>query len=87
VYSPFGRQPEGWREADSFLLKEHSPGQRRPAQYRIKRSLDFAGSLTLLLILSPILLVIAALLKLTSPGPILFRQSRVGQMAKPFTML
>jgi lipopolysaccharide/colanic/teichoic acid biosynthesis glycosyltransferase len=87
VYSPFGRQPEGWREADSFLLHEHSPGQRRPAQYRIKRSLDFAGTLTLLLILSPILLLIAALVKLTSPGPILFRQSRVGQMAKPFTML
>ena len=29
VYSPFGSNPEGWREADSFLLQEHSPGQRR----------------------------------------------------------
>jgi lipopolysaccharide/colanic/teichoic acid biosynthesis glycosyltransferase len=86
VYTPFGRQ-EGWRETDSLLLHEHSPGQRRPAEYRIKRSLDFAGSVTLLLVLSPVFLLIAALLKLTSPGPILFRQTRMGQMAKPFTML
>ncbi len=60
---------------------------RRWTYYGIKRGMDIVGSLTLLLLLSPVFLVIAALLKLTSPGPILFRQARVGQMAKSFTML
>jgi lipopolysaccharide/colanic/teichoic acid biosynthesis glycosyltransferase len=53
----------------------------------IKRCLDVAGSLTLLLLLSPVFVLIALLMKLTSPGPILFRQTRIGQLAKPFTML
>jgi len=52
-----------------------------------KRALDIAGSVALLLVLAPVLLVIAALVKLTSPGPVFFRQVRVGEQAKPFTML
>jgi len=52
-----------------------------------KRGLDIAGSLALLLVLSPVLLVVAALVKLTSPGPILFRQTRVGEHGSPFKML
>ena len=87
VYPPAARHAEGWREAASVFVEEHSSGQRRPAHYPIKRSLDVAGSLTLLLVLSPVCLLTALLLKLTSPGPILFRQTRLGQMAKPFTML
>ena len=87
VYSPHSPRPQTWRAVQHFLVLQRSLYQRRPAHYRIKRSLDVAGSLTLLLILSPVFLLIAALLKLTSPGPILFRQTRVGQMAKPFTML
>ena len=43
-----------------------------------KRRLDFAGSLTLILLLSPVLLLITLLIKLTSRGPVLFRQKRVG---------
>ena len=53
----------------------------------IKRGLDVIGSLTLLVLLSPLLLLIATLVKSTSRGPILFRQMRIGQMTKPFTML
>ncbi len=52
-----------------------------------KRVLDIAGSAALLLVLAPVLLVIAALVKLTSRGPVFFRQVRVGQMGRPFTML
>ena len=69
------------------MVERHTPDARRTRRTRIKRGLDVAGSLALLLILSPVFLLIAALLKLTSPGSILFRQERVGQLAKPFTML
>jgi exopolysaccharide biosynthesis polyprenyl glycosylphosphotransferase len=53
----------------------------------IKRGLDIAGSLVLLLLTSPLFLLLAALVKFTSPGPVFFRQTRVGQMRKPFTCL
>lgn len=52
-----------------------------------KRALDIAGSLAMLALISPLLLVLAALVKVTSPGPVLFRQVRVGRGARPFTML
>jgi lipopolysaccharide/colanic/teichoic acid biosynthesis glycosyltransferase len=52
-----------------------------------KRLLDIAGSAALLAVLSPVFLVIAALIKWTSKGPVFFRQERVGRHAKTFTML
>jgi lipopolysaccharide/colanic/teichoic acid biosynthesis glycosyltransferase len=52
-----------------------------------KRTIDIVGSATLLLLLAPVLLITAALVKLKSPGPVFFRQQRVGRMMKPFTML
>ena len=58
-----------------------------PAYDRLKRWLDMGVSLALLVMLSPILLVIAALVKLKSPGPVLFEQTRVGQGMRPFKML
>jgi lipopolysaccharide/colanic/teichoic acid biosynthesis glycosyltransferase len=62
-------------------------GLRRRASDAIKRGIDVGASLALLLVLAPLLGLIAALVKLTSRGPVLFRQVRVGQMATPFTML
>ena len=53
----------------------------------IKRIIDAAGSSMALIILSPICLAIAIAIKLTSPGPILFRQKRIGQYGVPFTFL
>jgi len=53
----------------------------------IKRSIDVLGSSLALLILSPIFLAIAAAIKLSSPGPVLFRQKRIGQHLIPFTFL
>ena len=52
-----------------------------------KRFMDVVGSFMALLLLSPLFLVIAVLVKLTSPGPVLFRQMRIGQYGKPFTFL
>jgi lipopolysaccharide/colanic/teichoic acid biosynthesis glycosyltransferase len=52
-----------------------------------KRLIDVLGSLTLLALLTPIFLVIAAAIKLTSRGPVLFRQQRIGEHGTPFTFL
>ena len=45
---------------------------------RIKRALDFILSLLALIVLSPVILIVALAVKLTSPGPVLFKQKRVG---------
>jgi lipopolysaccharide/colanic/teichoic acid biosynthesis glycosyltransferase len=59
----------------------------KPAYDAIKRALDIAISVALLVILSPLLLLIAALVKLKSAGPVFFKQQRIGSMGKPFRML
>ncbi len=51
-----------------------------------KRLLDFAGSLALTLIMAPLLLLVAALIRADSRGPVLFRQTRIGRNGKPFTI-
>ena len=52
-----------------------------------KRLIDFLGSLFLLAIFSPVFLVIAAAIKLTSRGTVFFRQKRIGEHGIPFTFL
>ncbi len=51
-----------------------------------KRALDLVGALTGLILSSPLLLVIAILVKTTSKGPVIFMQERIGQHNKPFHM-
>jgi lipopolysaccharide/colanic/teichoic acid biosynthesis glycosyltransferase len=53
----------------------------------MKRATDFALSALALVVLSPWLLLIAVLVRLTSPGPALFRQLRVGRSDRSFVML
>jgi polysaccharide biosynthesis protein PslA len=62
-----------------------APG--RSVTLALKRGIDMAISLFGLIILSPALLVIAIAIKITSPGPILFRQTRAGLGGKPFAVL
>jgi lipopolysaccharide/colanic/teichoic acid biosynthesis glycosyltransferase len=52
-----------------------------------KRGFDLAGSLVLFILGLPLLVAIAAAVKLSSPGPVLFRQSRIGRGGEPFSML
>jgi polysaccharide biosynthesis protein PslA len=64
--------------------------QRRPltrAQAMRKRFLDLSLGLMLLFLLLPVLVVVALAVKLDSPGPILFRQPRLGFNDRPFTVL
>lgn len=52
----------------------------------LKRCLDIFGSLFLIMITSPIMLFTAITIKFTSPGPIIFKQTRVGLNKQPFVM-
>lgn len=53
----------------------------------IKRIFDFVVSLGAIIALSPVLIATAVAVKLTSPGPVLFRQARLGRDARPFQIL
>ena len=52
----------------------------------IKRLFDIICSLTALIFLCPILLLVAVIIKIESPGPIIFKQERIGTDGKPFNM-
>jgi exopolysaccharide biosynthesis polyprenyl glycosylphosphotransferase len=70
--------------ADGYLhYMTHAP---RPFQRSLKRLFDIFASATALIVLSPLMLAVAALIKLTSRGPIIFRQQRVGLHGRPFNM-
>lgn len=53
----------------------------------MKRTFDFLLSLTSLLLLLPVFLVVAVLIKLSMPGPVFFRQLRIGRYGKPFRIV
>jgi exopolysaccharide biosynthesis polyprenyl glycosylphosphotransferase len=53
----------------------------------IKRAIDIIGALIGILVFSPLMFIIAILIKITSPGPILFKQERKGFLGKKFTFL
>ncbi|MBU6279601.1 MAG: sugar transferase [Actinomycetales bacterium] len=66
------------------MLALNPPAHDHPA-LPIKRVIDVVGSGIGLILLSPILVVIAALIRLDSPGPALFKQKRMGQHNRTFT--
>jgi exopolysaccharide biosynthesis polyprenyl glycosylphosphotransferase len=55
--------------------------------HSVKMAMDRVLAAGGLLVISPLLVLIALAVKLTSPGPVLFRQTRVGMNGRPFTML
>lgn len=57
-----------------------------PVKATAKRAVDICGALVGIILFSPVMLVVAILIKLTSPGPIIFKQERVGLHNKPFMM-
>jgi|SRR5208337_950650 len=68
-------------DADRLVF---SPHWSSSAQRGIKRIMDVVGSAFLLVVLSPLLLVIAILVKLSSPGPIFYRWYVAGEAGRPF---
>ena len=86
--------PESWDKnssgwvADSKLYPDlKRRGTRKRLPLVIKRSIDVLVSGMLLLVLSPILATIVALIKLTSKGPVVYKQERLGQFGARFNCL
>lgn len=61
--------------------------EKRKLSLIVKRAMDIAGGLMALTVLSPVFACIAAAVKLTSKGPVLFRQKRIGERGTPFEFL
>ncbi|HMO57991.1 MAG TPA: sugar transferase [Roseiflexaceae bacterium] len=82
---------QGTYEADAWLaflaLADQSNIWRLLYTRWIKRCIDCVAALVLLLLLSPLLLMISLAIRLESPGPAIFRQTRIGRGGKPFTIL
>ena len=84
-YLRSARQVE--RIGSTPLINAHSTPLDAPINAFFKRAVDIIGSLLLIILTSPIMLAVAIGVKISSPGPILFRQIRVGKMGKNFVML
>src|SRR5262245_43895313 len=62
------------------------PEKNKKIPLAMKRAIDIVGSASILILLSPVLLAIAAAIKWSSPGGVIFRQERVGQHGVRFTL-
>jgi lipopolysaccharide/colanic/teichoic acid biosynthesis glycosyltransferase len=86
--------PEEWQQILSrrpnapVLYPELAKRDQARKLFRIlKRAMDIFGSLAALILASPIFVLVALAIKLTSKGPILFKQQRAGQYGVPFALL
>jgi lipopolysaccharide/colanic/teichoic acid biosynthesis glycosyltransferase len=73
-------------DGDAAVLASAPPRRGGLALELSCRVLDIAGAAVMLVVLAPLLAAIAALVRLDSPGPALFRQRRLGRDAEPFTV-
>jgi lipopolysaccharide/colanic/teichoic acid biosynthesis glycosyltransferase len=85
--------PEDW---DQDSRKPSNPvfypdltkrADRRRVSGALKRAMDISGSILALVMAAPVFLFIAIAVKLSSKGPVFFRQTRLGQHGQPFTFL
>lgn len=72
----------------NYTVEESAPvvsrSTQRPVYHFIKRVMDVGCSLLALIILSPVLLITAIAIFIDDPGPVLFKQTRIGKDCKPF---
>ena len=83
--------PDDWTQGCAFtadygpLYSDLKPSSEiRKGMLTIKRILDVVGAISLLFITAPLFLLIGTAIKVTSPGPVFFRQERVGQFGQRF---
>jgi lipopolysaccharide/colanic/teichoic acid biosynthesis glycosyltransferase len=86
--------PDDWdyndtgRPSDPALYPDLSvPNTGSGSALRINQTMDLVGSALMLMLFTPLLLLIALAIKVSSKGPVLFRQQRVGQYGRCFTFL
>ncbi|MFI9150427.1 sugar transferase [Streptomyces sp. NPDC053367] len=72
--------------ASGLTLLHIAPPLRHGMPALLKEAVDRAGALLLILLLSPLLVLLALAVRLGSPGPAFYRQTRVGRHNKPFPM-
>jgi lipopolysaccharide/colanic/teichoic acid biosynthesis glycosyltransferase len=79
----------GGDDADLNALYADLLSPNFPSSFKMvaKRVLDIVGSLLGIIVASPLMLIIGIVIKFTSPGPILFRQERIGFLGRTFTFL
>ena len=73
-------------EFDGFVVRSIVNDGHREIGLMLKRAIDIIGAGVGLVVLSPLLLGVAAAIRLTDGAPILFRQTRVGLHGRPFTI-
>jgi exopolysaccharide biosynthesis polyprenyl glycosylphosphotransferase len=86
--------PEDWDKPNTSRLSDEKlypdlfeRNEARKYRHVVKRAMDIVGSIIALILFSPLFVVIALAIKLTSKGRILFKQERVGQYGLRFTFL
>jgi len=82
-----GKVPVRYIEDQWLLFSQDFSGIARADERTLKRLMDLAIAVSCLTLLSPLMLVVAAIVKLSSRGPVLYRQERVGLDKQPYRLL
>lgn len=76
-----------WRPVEGLPLMHVDVPQYSGGKHVLKRLLDIAGASLALVLLSPLFLALAVIVKRNGPGPVFFKQERVGKAGRPFRMI
>src|SRR5262245_15378262 len=82
VFDALKAEHQATQDPNPFLIDDLTG--TNTGSYPLKRSLDIVGAIAALLLLSPLMLVVALVVALTSRGPIIFKQVRLGKKGVPF---
>ncbi|HET9481304.1 MAG TPA: sugar transferase [Candidatus Polarisedimenticolia bacterium] len=82
-----GKVPVRYIEDQWLIFSQDFAGTARADERNLKRLMDIVVSSVALTLLSPLMLLLAVLIKITSRGPILYRQERVGLDKQPYSLL
>lgn len=75
---------EGEKLPDLYPFYYEQPSPSKNVQAILKRIIDIVGSLIGIIIFSPLMLITSILIKITSPGPVIFKQQRIGLKGRRF---
>jgi len=94
IHISFHFFPEDWDKSSAGRLSDEKlypdlfeRNKARKYRHMVKRAMDIVGSIAALILFSPLFAFIALAIKLTSKGPVLFKQPRIGQYGTIFTFL